>query len=129
MEHIIRILFYDSFIELPGSNQTFGEKQGLPRARQGREKRTCYIMRSQQLCEIAPHERHFCYFDLEKLNIRNVIPTSKLRKTQGSLGLVSAMTEYIYLRHNNDLEMRYSARKRSTKSRENLMCKKPINFW
>ena len=29
MEHIIGILLYNSFIELPGSNQTFGEKQGL----------------------------------------------------------------------------------------------------
>ena len=29
MEDIIGILFYDSFIELPGSNQTFGENQGL----------------------------------------------------------------------------------------------------
>ena len=34
---IIGILLYNSFIELPESNQTFGEKQGhfkLPRARQ-----------------------------------------------------------------------------------------------
>ena len=29
MEHIIGILFYDSFIELPGPYQTFGEKQRL----------------------------------------------------------------------------------------------------
>ena len=28
MEDIIGILFYESFIELPGSNQTFWEKQG-----------------------------------------------------------------------------------------------------
>ena len=37
MEHIIGILLYNSFIELPGSNQTFEERQGyfkLPRARQ-----------------------------------------------------------------------------------------------
>ena len=37
MEHIIGILLYNSFIELPGSNQRFEEKQGhfkLPRARQ-----------------------------------------------------------------------------------------------
>ena len=36
MEHIIAILLHNSFIELPGSNQTFEEKQGhftLPRAR------------------------------------------------------------------------------------------------
>ena len=39
MEHTIGILLYNSFIELPGSNQTFEEKQGhfkLPRARQKR---------------------------------------------------------------------------------------------
>ena len=29
MEDIIGILLHNSFIELPGSNQTFGEKQGL----------------------------------------------------------------------------------------------------
>ena len=37
MEDIIGILLYNSFIELPGLNQTFGEKQGhfkLPRERQ-----------------------------------------------------------------------------------------------
>ena len=37
MEDIIGILLYDNFIELPGSKQTFGEKQGLfslPRAHQ-----------------------------------------------------------------------------------------------
>ena len=28
MEHIIDILLYNSFMELPGSNQTFEEKQG-----------------------------------------------------------------------------------------------------
>ena len=41
MEHIIGILFYDSFIELPGSNQTFGKKQELfkiPMARQAGKK-------------------------------------------------------------------------------------------
>ena len=41
MEDIIGILFYNSFIELPGSNQTFEEKQGyfkLPRARQAGRK-------------------------------------------------------------------------------------------
>ena len=41
MENIIGILFHDSFIELAGSNQTFGEKQGLfqlPRARQAGRK-------------------------------------------------------------------------------------------
>ena len=41
MEDIIGILFYDSFIELPGSKQTFGEKQGLfslPRARPAKKK-------------------------------------------------------------------------------------------
>ena len=41
MEDIIGILLYNSFIELQGSNQTFGEKQGLflqPRARQARRK-------------------------------------------------------------------------------------------
>ena len=41
MEDIIGILFYDSFIELPGLNQTFGEKQGhfkLPRTRQAGRK-------------------------------------------------------------------------------------------
>ena len=41
MVHIIGILLYNSFIELPGSNQTFGEKQGhfqLPRARQAERK-------------------------------------------------------------------------------------------
>ena len=37
MEYIIGILLYDRFIELPGSNQTFEEKQGyfkLPWTRQ-----------------------------------------------------------------------------------------------
>ena len=37
MEDIIGILLYNGFIELPGSNQTFEEKQGhflLARARQ-----------------------------------------------------------------------------------------------
>ena len=37
MEDIIGILLYNSFIELPGSNQTLEEKQGhfkLPRALQ-----------------------------------------------------------------------------------------------
>ena len=29
MEHVIGTLFYDGFIELPGSNQAFGEEQGL----------------------------------------------------------------------------------------------------
>ena len=29
MEHITGILLYNSFIELPGSNQTFRGKQGL----------------------------------------------------------------------------------------------------
>ena len=29
MEDIIGILLYDSFIEIPGSHQTFGENQGL----------------------------------------------------------------------------------------------------
>ena len=41
MEDIIGILLYNSFIELPGSNQTFKEKQGyfkLPRARQAGRK-------------------------------------------------------------------------------------------
>ena len=41
MEHIIGILFHNSFIELPGSNQTFEEKKRyfkLPRARQAGRK-------------------------------------------------------------------------------------------
>ena len=41
MEDIIGILLYSSFMKLPGSNQTFEEKQGyfeLPRARQARRK-------------------------------------------------------------------------------------------
>ena len=41
MEDIIGILLYNSFTELPGSNQTFGEKQGLfllPWARQAGRK-------------------------------------------------------------------------------------------
>ena len=49
MEDIIGILLYDSFIELPGSNQTFEEKQGhlkLPRTRQAGRKE--YAMRSQR---------------------------------------------------------------------------------
>ena len=29
MEHVVGILLYNSFIELPESNETFGEKQGL----------------------------------------------------------------------------------------------------
>ena len=41
MEDIIGILLYNSFIELPGSNQTFEEKQGhfkLPGVRQAERK-------------------------------------------------------------------------------------------
>ena len=41
MEDIIGILRYKSFVELPGSNQTFEEKQGhfkLPRALQAGRK-------------------------------------------------------------------------------------------
>ena len=41
MKDIVGILFYDSFIELQGSNQTFEEKQEylkLPRARQAERK-------------------------------------------------------------------------------------------
>ena len=41
MQYIIGILLYNSFVKLPGSNQTFGEKQGLfklPRARQAGRK-------------------------------------------------------------------------------------------
>ena len=38
MEDVVGILLYNSFIELPGSNQTFGENQGLPRARQAERK-------------------------------------------------------------------------------------------
>ena len=44
MQPIIGILLYNSFIELPGSSQTYEEKQGhfkLPRARQaGRKEHT-----------------------------------------------------------------------------------------
>ena len=42
MENIIGILLYNNIIELPGSNQTFEEKQGhfkLPRARQAARKK------------------------------------------------------------------------------------------
>ena len=45
MKHVIDILLYSSFIELPGSNQTFEGKQGhfkLLRARQAREKNMLY---------------------------------------------------------------------------------------
>ena len=41
MKDIIGILLYNSFIELPESNQTFEERQGqfqLPRARQAERK-------------------------------------------------------------------------------------------
>ena len=41
MDDIIGILLYNSFIEVPRSNQTFKEKQGLflvPRARQAGRK-------------------------------------------------------------------------------------------
>ena len=41
MEDIVGILFYNSFIQLQGSNQTFEEKQEnfkLPSARQARRK-------------------------------------------------------------------------------------------
>ena len=41
MEDIVGILLYKNFIELPGSNQIFEEKQGhfeLPRARQAGRK-------------------------------------------------------------------------------------------
>ena len=50
MDDVNDILLYDSFIELPGSNQTFGEEQGLfklPRARQaGRKKHATYCVAS-----------------------------------------------------------------------------------
>ena len=57
MKDIIGILLYNNFIELPESNQTFGEKQGvfkLPRARQAGRKehakpaRTCECLRRNQ---------------------------------------------------------------------------------
>ena len=41
MEHVIGVLIYNCFMELPGSNQIFGEKQelfSLPRARQAGRK-------------------------------------------------------------------------------------------
>ena len=77
MKHIIGILLYNSFIKLPGSNQTFEEKQGhllLARARQaGRKEHATYCVASEDLkslkgnpketaslCQIAPRERHFC---------------------------------------------------------------------
>ena len=41
--------------------------------------------------EIAPYERHFCYFVLEYHTTTNVFPTSKQRNTQDSLGLFLAM--------------------------------------
>ena len=50
MEHMISILLYDSFTVLPGSNQTFEEKQGhfkLPRARPaGRKEHVTYCVAS-----------------------------------------------------------------------------------
>ena len=108
MDDIIGILLYNSFVKLPDSNQTLEENQRhckLPRAGQAGRKnmlhnakpaRTCESLRRNQkkaasLCEIALHERHFCPFALEYLNIRNVSPTSKLRETQVSLGFVSVM--------------------------------------
>ena len=55
-----------------------GEKNMLHKAKPAR---TSERLRGNQkkiasLYQIAPHERHFCPFALEKLNIRNVIPTS-----------------------------------------------------
>ena len=49
-------------------------------------------------------------------------------KRRPSLGSCQQKTKHIDLRHSQDLEMRYSVRKRSTKSREN-MCRKHINVW
>ena len=50
MDYIIDILLYNSYIELPGSNQTFSEnKDSLNSPGQSnRGKRTCYTMRSQR---------------------------------------------------------------------------------
>ena len=55
MDDIIGVLLYNSFIELPGSNQTFEEKQGhfkLPRALQaGRKEHATQCVASENLKE------------------------------------------------------------------------------
>ena len=50
MEDIVDYFLNDSFIELPGSNQTLGECKALltSQGTASREKRICYIMRSHQ---------------------------------------------------------------------------------
>ena len=53
MEDIIGILLYNSFIELPGSNQAFGKTKDsfnyTEHVKQG--EKTCYIMHSQRELE------------------------------------------------------------------------------
>ena len=47
------------------------------------------IKRIQRHCVKSHYTKDiFCYFTLKYLNIRNVIPTSKLRETQDFLGFV-----------------------------------------
>ena len=64
MEDIIDILLYDSFIELPRSNQTFEEKQGhfkLPRARQaGRNEHATYCVASEDLRKFKRESKGNC---------------------------------------------------------------------
>ena len=113
MKYTIDILLYNSFIELPGSSQTIGETKesfnfsifSLPRAGQAERKEHATSgvasedlkkfkgnqKKTASLCEIVSHEKHFCYFALEQLNLRNMFPAYKLRKMQNFLGFVSAM--------------------------------------
>ena len=61
MEDIIGILFYDSFIELQDQTKYLGKSKNsfnAPGHVKRGEKNTLHT-RSQRLCEIAPHERHF----------------------------------------------------------------------
>ena len=46
-----------------------------------------YQKKTASLCEIPRHERHFCHFALEQLNIRNVIPLPNYGKRKALLGL------------------------------------------
>ena len=81
MEYIIGILLYKSFIDLQGPNQAFEEKQGhfkVPRQSSREKEHDTWCVagkdlrklwgnqkKTASLCEIEPHERHFCLFTLE----------------------------------------------------------------
>ena len=86
MEHITGILLYDSFIELPGSNKTFEEKQGhfqLPMARQaGRKEHATQCVASEDLTKFkGKSKENNCCWILKSLNcLRQLIRNAQRLK-------------------------------------------------